>query len=75
MFGETLERIVHEGAPGACAVDMFPFRELVVYAPLLWYYLMLFSQACAIVVSWSRLSKAFEDHARVHSGHEERTVR
>ena len=28
LFGETLDRVVGEGAPGACPVDLFPIREL-----------------------------------------------
>ena len=27
LFGETLHRIIQEGAPGACTIDLFPFRE------------------------------------------------
>lgn len=32
LFGETTERLVREGAPGACPVDLFPLRE---YAKIL----------------------------------------
>ena len=27
LFDEALARVVPEGAPGACIIDLFPFRE------------------------------------------------
>ena len=27
LFGETLNRVVEEGAPGVCMIDLFPFRK------------------------------------------------
>ena len=29
LFGETLERIMETGSPGASTIDFFPFREFI----------------------------------------------
>ena len=58
IFGEALDRIVEEGAPGLCTIDLFPIRKHAAERLSMIHYLIKhFSQACTILVPWSRFQE------------------
>ena len=58
LFSEALERLVSEGAPGACPVDLFPLRKLRLLCSCAVVAHFKCSQICTIMDSRSRIPEA-----------------